>query len=147
MAQKVLSEAQMREYVEQEVRMALMNESVGNNILSESINEALEENMTDENVLDFLKNLTGIGNGQGVSLEGIIMAILGHNFVPNLLGKLLNAIGIPTDQALGQWILKRVGEIGGYSLGQWLDRKYDLIGFDNIFKGRQPQQPVTGTQN
>ena len=127
MAQKILSEEQLREYVEQEVRKALMNEELG-------------ENMTDEGqFLDTLKRLTGIGNGQGVSLEGIVLSVLGHNFIPKLLSGILNAIGIPTDQALGQWILKRVGEVGGYSLGQWLDRKYDFVGLDNLFGGRQPQ--------
>ena len=127
MAQKVLNEEQMREYVEQEVRKALMNEELG-------------ENMTDEGkILDALKQLTGIGNGQGISMEGIIMAILGHNFIPRLLSGILNAIGIPTDGALGQWILKRVGEVGGYSIGQWLDRQYDFIGLDNLLNGRQPQ--------
>ena len=92
MAQKVLSEAQMREYVEQEVRRALMEGNGENSLLSESINEVIAENMADEGVLDWLKNLLGRSqNGQGgsgISMEGIIGAILGRFLVP-VLEKLL----------------------------------------------------------
>ena len=135
MEEKVLNEAQMRKYIENEVRNAL---------LSESINE----NITDEGLLDLLKNVFGIGtdeNGQntqnnenrGISLEGIIGAILGHIAIAPLLTKILNAIGIPANGPLGQFILKRVSEIGGYSLGQWVDRNMgDPIGLDNLFGAR-----------
>lgn len=135
MEEKVLNEAQMRKYIENEVRNAL---------LSESINE----NITDEGLLDLLKNVFGIGtdeNGQntqnnenrGISLEGIIGAILGHIAIAPLLTKILNAIGIPANGPLGQFILKRVSEIGGYSIGQWVDRNMgDPIGLDNLFGAR-----------
>lgn len=135
MEEKVLNEAQMRKYIENEVRNAL---------LSESINE----NITDEGLLDLLKNVFGIGtdeNGQntqnnenrGISLEGIIGAILGHIAIAPLLTKILNAIGIPANGPLGQFILKRVSEIGGYSIGQWVDRNMgDPIGLDNLFGTR-----------
>ena len=123
MAKEVMSEAQLREYVENEVRKALLAEN-------------LEENMTDEGILKWLSNLTGIGNGQGISMEGIAGAILGHIAIAPILTKLLNAIGIPADGALGQFILKRVAEVGGYSLGQWIDRKWDPIGLDNMMGGK-----------
>ena len=101
MAQKVLSEAQMREFVEREVRRALMEENTDNSLLYESINETLEENMTDEGVLDWLKTLVGnsLGtNGQNpsgprISMEGIVGAILGRFMAP-VLGKLLEKLGI-----------------------------------------------------
>ena len=136
MAQKVLSEAQMREYVEQEVRRALMNEGVGNNILSESINEALEENMTDEGVLDWLQNLLGgrmggqQGNGPHISMEGIVGAILGRFLAP-VLEKLLAKIGIEPKSPIGSIIIKAASTMGGYGLGQLVDRKWDPIGVDN----------------
>ena len=125
MTQKVLNEEQMRAFVEQEVRKALME---GN----------MNENMTDEDILDWLSKITGIGNGQGISMEGIVGAILGHIAITPILTKLLNVIGIPADGALGQFILKRVSEVGGYSLGQWIDRKWDPIGMDNIIGGAKP---------
>ena len=126
MAQKVLNEEQMRKYIENEVR---------NTLLAEGMNE----NMTDENILKFLSNLTGIGNGQGISMEGIAGAILGHIAIAPILRKLLNTIGIPADGPLGKFILDRVAEVGGYSVGQWIDRKWDPIGLDNIARGRTPQ--------
>lgn len=128
MEQKVLSEEQMRKYIESEVRNAL---------LSEGIDEGqLYENINDEGFLNWLSKITGIGNGQGISMEGIVGAILGRIAIKPILEKLLNVIGIPTDKALGQFILKRVSEVGGYSLGQWVDRKWDPIGADNGGLGR-----------
>ena len=55
----------------------------------------------------------------------------GHIAIAPILTKLLNAIGIPADGALGQFILKRVSEVGGYTLGQWVDKKWDPVGLDN----------------
>ena len=122
MEEKFLNEEQMRNYIENEVRNALINEGIDENI--------------DENVLDFLGKLVGGGNGQarggrGISMEGIVGALLGHVAITPILSKLLNAIGIPTDGALGQFILKRVGEVGGYYIGDWIDKKWDPIGVDN----------------
>lgn len=136
MAQKVLSEAQMREYVEKEVRKALMSESNSNNILTESINEALEENMSDEGVMDWLKNLLGgqmggqQGNGPHISMEGIVGAILGRFLAP-VLEKLLAKIGIEPKSPIGSIIIKAASTMGGYGLGQLVDRKWDPIGADN----------------
>lgn len=138
MGQKVLSESQMREYVEQEVRRALMNENRNNTILSESISEALEENMTDEGILDWLKNLLGGNDKQtgnenfkpGISMEGIIGAILGRFFAP-VLGKLLSKIGINPNSLIGSVIIKAASTMGGYGIGQFVDKKWDPIGVDN----------------
>lgn len=114
MEQKVLNEEQMREYIENEVRMALLAEGIDENV--------------DEGLLDILKNVFG---GRGISMEGIIGAILGHIAITPILTKLLNVIGIPADGPLGQFILKRVGEVGGYTIGDWIDKKWDPIGVDN----------------
>lgn len=136
MAQKVLSEAQMREYIEKEVRKALMSESNSNNILTESINEALEENMSDEGIMDWLKNLLGgqmggqQGNGPHISMEGIVGAILGRFLAP-VLEKLLAKIGIEPKSPIGSIIIKAASTMGGYGLGQLVDRKWDPIGADN----------------
>lgn len=138
MAQKVLSEEQMRKYVEHEVRKALMKENRENTILAESINEALEENMADEHVFDWLKNLLGRGGqqqqgqagGSGISMEGIIGAILGRFLAP-VLEKLLAKIGIEPKGPVGSIIVKAASTMGGYGIGQWVDKKWDPVGTDN----------------
>ena len=138
MAQKVLSETQMREFVEREVRKALMEGNTSNSLLYESINETLEENMTDEGVLDWLKTLVGnsLGtNGQNpsgprISMEGIVGAILGRFMAP-VLGKLLEKLGIDPDGAIGSVLIKAASTAGGFGLGQLIDKKWDPIGADN----------------
>lgn len=138
MAEKRLNEEQMRAYVESEVRKALMEGRQDNCILNECINEAIDEGMMDEGVLDWLKTLLGnsVGaNGQNpqgpkISMEGIIGAILGRFFAP-VLEKLLNKIGIRPKSELGSVIVKAASTMGGYGLGQLVDKKWDPIGIDN----------------
>ena len=134
MTQKVLSEAQMREYVEREVRKALMKGSGENSLLSESINEVLAENMADEGIFDWLQNLFGGAQnkqgGSGVSMEGIIGAILGRFMAP-VLSNLLAKVGIDPSGPIGSILVKAASTIGGYKLGQMVDRKWDPIGVDN----------------
>jgi hypothetical protein len=134
MTQKVLSEAQMREYVEREVRKALMKGSGENSLLSESINEVLAENMADEGIFDWLQNLFGGAQnkqgGSGVSMEGIIGAILGRFMAP-VLSNLLAKVGIDPSGPIGSILVKAASTIGGYKLGQMVDKKWDPIGVDN----------------
>lgn len=115
MAQMKLNEEQMREYVEQEVRKALMNEN---------IDEA-----------GLLSGLLGgaLGNGFKMpSMEAIIGAVLGNIAIAPLLTKLLNVIGIPADGPLGKFIVETAVTAGGAKLGQWIDEKWDPIGLDNM---------------
>jgi len=138
MAQKVLNESQMRKYIEGEVRKALMNENRENSLLKESINEALEESMMDEGVMDWLNNLLGMGGQSGnqqqgrhgISAEGIVGAILGRFLAP-VLEKLLSKIGIEPKGPIGSLIIKAATTMGGYGIGQWVDKKWDPIGVDN----------------
>ena len=134
MAQKVLSEAQMREYVEMEVRKALMEGNDENSLLSESINEVLAENMADEGALDWLKNLLGMSQnghgGSGISMEGIIGAIIGRFMAP-VLSNLLIKVGIDPNGAIGSILVKAATTLGGYKIGQMVDKKWDPIGIDN----------------
>lgn len=134
MAQKVLSEAQMREYVEREVRKALMEGKSENSLLSESINEVLAENMADEGVVDWLKNLLGrTQNGQGgsgVSMEAVIGAILGRFMAP-VLSNLLSKVGVDPNGAIGSILIKAASTLGGYKLGQMVDKKWDPINIGN----------------
>ena len=150
MTQKVLNEAQMREFVESEVRKALMKEGAQNSLLNECINEAIEENMSDEGVLNWLQNLIGGGAGQrgqaggrGVSMEGIIGAVLAQFLAP-VLKKLLAKIGIDPEGTIGKIIIGAATTGGGYALGNLVDKKWDPIGMDNLIGGRQPQsQPAS----
>ena len=116
MAKKVLSEAQMREYVEQEVRKALMNENIDEaGILSGLLGGAL-------------------GNGFKLpSMEAIIGAVLGNVLIAPILTKFLTTIGIPADGPLGKFIIETAVSAGGAKLGDWIDQKSDPIGIDNVF--------------
>lgn len=127
MAQKVLNEEQMREYVEQEVRKALMNEEI------------------DEGVLDWLSRLAGRSDGQsgmpgwmnildklpGFSWETLIGAVLGRVAVAPILTKLLTSLGIPADGAFGKFIINTAVTAGGAYLGDWIDKNHNLIGGSN----------------
>lgn len=121
MGQKVLNEEQMRALVEEEVRKALM---------TENIDEA-----------GLLSGLLGgvLGNGFKIpSMEGLVGAILGNIAIAPILTKLLNTLGIPADQPAGKFIIETAVTAGGAKLGDWIDKKYDLIGLDNLFRGRTP---------
>lgn len=122
MAQKVLNEEQMREFIEQEVRQALMN-----------------ENIDESGVLSTLLG-GGIGNGfKFPSAEAIIGAVLGNVMIAPLLEKLLNTIGIPVNGPLGKFIVETAVSAGGAKLGDWIDQKFDPIGLDNLFRGSTPK--------
>lgn len=103
MAQQIkLNEEQMREYVEQEVRKALMNENI-------------DENMTDEGLLNRIAGLLfGNGNGEGGnSMLGNL--IKSHMNFPDLLNL---AIGIFGVAPLVKWICGKFGiDVNGV-LGQ-----------------------------
>lgn len=123
MAEKRLNETQMRAFVENEVRKALMEEIPGSqSILNESINEALTENLTDED-LSWLNSLLG-GDPEhpGIRGEAIIGGILGRFLAP-VLTKLLNKIGIDADGPVGQIIIKAATTAGGTAIGQAIGNK------------------------
>lgn len=128
MAQKVLNEEQMREYVENEVRNAL---------LSENIDEGM--------VLNLLKRLFGGKNGNGgnidwasileklpgFSWETVIGAALGRIAIAPILTKLLVSLGIPADSKFAQFIINTAVTAGGAYLGDWVDKNHNLIGGSN----------------
>ena len=132
MEQKVLNEEQMREFIEQEVRKAL-------------VNEGLDENMTNEGFLDWLGKIIGRGDGQngntnwlgildklpGFSWETLIGAVLGRVAVAPILIKLLTSIGIPADGAFGKFVINTAVTTGGAYLGDWIDKNHNLIGGSN----------------
>ena len=132
MAQKVLNEEQMREFIEQEVRKAL-------------VNEGLDENMTDEGLLDWIKKIIGLGGEQGgninwlsileklpgFSWETLIGAVLGRVAIAPILVKLLTSLGIPADGAFGKFIINTAVTAGGAYLGDWIDKNHNLIGGSN----------------
>lgn len=127
MGQKVLNEEQMREYVEQEVRKALMNEEI------------------DEGILNWLGKLVGGGEGHngginwmgildklpGFSWETLIGAVLGRVAVAPILVKFLTSLGIPADSAFGKFIINTAVTTGGAYLGDWIDKNHNLLGGSN----------------
>ena len=122
MKQKVLNEEQMREYIENEVRKALMNENINEKWLSGLLGGIL-------------------GNGLKVpSAEALIGAILGNIAIAPLLTKLLEAIGIPANGPLGKFIIETAVTAGGAKLGDWIDQKWDPIGLDNLLMKGMPKQ-------
>jgi len=132
MAQKVLNEEQMREFIEQEVRKAL-------------VNEGLDENMTDEGFLDWIKKIVGLGGEQGgninwlgileklpgFSWETLIGAVLGRVAIAPILTKLLTSLGIPADSAFAKFIINTAVTVGGAYVGDWVDKNHNLIGGSN----------------
>ena len=130
MAQKKLNEDQMRGYIEQEVRRALMSESKGKTVLQESIDEVLAENMTDEGFLDWLSNLFGGqgGSGKGFQAETILGAILGRLAAP-LLRSLLRHLGVDADGQLGRAITNALSATLGGIAGQKVGEKWNPISF------------------
>lgn len=141
MAQKVLSEEQMREYVEQEVRKALMNENKGKTILQESIDEVLAENMADEGFMDWIGNLFGGqgGSGKGFQAEAIVGAILGRLASP-LLRNLLKRLGVDADGELGRAITNALSMTLGGIAGQKVGERWNPIDMSRLIGGGQPQQ-------
>lgn len=105
MAQQVMNEAQMRGYVEKEVRKAL-----------------LKENVTDEGLISgILGMIPYVAGGGNLSLESLIGGILGQFTVAPLLKLLLNAIGIRSNSKVFEFIMNAAGTYGGARLGDLLD--------------------------
>ena len=130
MAQKALNEQQMREYVESEVRKALMNESKSKTVLQESIDEVLAENMADEGFMQWLSKLFGgqEGSGKGFQAETILGAILGRLAAP-LLRRILAKLGVDADGELGRAITNAVATSLGAIGGQRVGEKWNPISF------------------
>lgn len=124
MAEKRLNEEQLREYVEKEVSMALLNEEI------------------DEGVLDFLTGgKSGTNTGAlgstlsklipGFSWETLIGGILGRIAIEPILKNILEKIGIKADGDVGRAILHAVSVYGGAKIGDWVDKKWNPIGDSN----------------
>lgn len=116
MAQKIMNEGQLREYVEQEVRTALMNEKIDEGLLSGLAG-----------IAPIVRKVGGVKN---LSMESIIGVILGQVAIAPLLTKLLATIGIPADSAFGKFIIQTAVSAGGAYLGDWIDKKWDPIGLN-----------------
>jgi hypothetical protein len=134
MAQKVLSEAQMREYVEQEVRKTLMNENIDEGVFGTLIGLV-------GGLYPIIRRL-GLKN---ISLESIVCATLANVAIAPLIGRILEAIGIPANGAVGQMLLKAASSYGGGSLGNWLHQNWDVLGLDNILGGQGAAAGASGT--
>lgn len=126
MGQKVLNEEQMREYVEQEVRKALMNEEIDEGILNWIMKLAGGDSQNGNiNWMGILDKLPGF------SWETLIGAVLGRIAVAPILVKLLTSLGIPADSAFGKFVVNTAVTAGGAYLGDWIDKNHNLIGGSN----------------
>ena len=118
MAQQVLNEEQMREYVEQEVRKALMNENIDENTF-----ESLFGNGGNGiNWINILNKLPGF------SWETLIFAALGKVAIGPIIRKLLGTIGIPAESKFAEFIIDNATAVGGAYLGDWIDKNHNLFG-------------------
>lgn len=120
MAQKVLNEEQMREYIENEVKAALLAEGI-----DENMDEGLLSGLA--GILPLIKKVGGIKN---LSMESIMGVLLGQIAIAPILTKLLTSLGIPADGALGKFIIQTAVSAGGAYLGDWIDKKWDPVGLD-----------------
>lgn len=120
MAQKVLNEIQMREYVEREVRKALMNEN---------INEGL-----DEGVLDFIagKLFNGGGNPNSplgklikshMNFPDMMNLVLGIFGVAPIVKWLCGALGIDVNGPFGNMIVTALSGFGTVAVGDAIQAK------------------------
>ena len=119
MGQKVMNEEEMREYVEQEVRKALVNEGIDEGFLSDAWNKITQ-------LLGALRN--GGGNGgllqmvgnyikENMSLEevlGFAVRMFGINAVLSLICRVL---GIEINGPIGHAIKVGISAIGASATG------------------------------
>lgn len=108
MAQKKLNEEQMREYVEQEVRKALMNENI------------------DEGLLDKIMGLLNGDSGKGIignyikehmNMEDLITFAIGIFGVAPLVNWICRLIGLDVQGPLAQILIRGLSGVGTVALG------------------------------
>jgi uncharacterized membrane protein YgcG len=115
MGQKVLNEEQMREYVEQEVRKALMNEQL------------------DEGLLDFLSDKL-FSNGSPNSAFGrlikdhmnfpdLMSLVIGIFGVAPIVKWLCGAFGINVNGPLGDLLVRALSGAGAVAVGDMIQNK------------------------
>lgn len=120
MAQKVLSEAQMREYVEQEVRKALMNENMDEGL--------------DEGILDFIAGKLFNNGGNPNSFLGklikdhmnfpdLMNLVIGLFGVAPIVKWLCGTFGIDVDGPIGKILVTALSGIGTVAIGDAIQAK------------------------
>lgn len=120
MSQKVLNEEQLREYVEQEVRSALMNEN---------IDEGL-----DENAINWLagKLFSNGGNPNGVlgrlikehmNFPDLMNLVIGIFGVAPIVKWLCGAFGIDVDGPIGNLLVRALSGLGTVAIGDAIQNR------------------------
>ena len=120
MAQKVLNEEQLREYVEQEVRSALMNEN---------IDEGL-----DENAMTWLAGKL-FGNGgnpnsilgklikEHMNFPDLMNLVIGIFGVAPIVKWLCGAFGIDVDGPIGNLLVRALSGLGTVAIGDAIQNR------------------------
>ena len=122
MGQKVLNEEQMREYVEQEVRKALMN-----------------EDMDEGRILDFITGKLFGNGGDPTSLFGrlikdhmnfpdIMNLVIGIFGVAPIVKWLCGVFGINVDGPLGNLLVRALSGAGAVAIGDAIQAKRSAPG-------------------
>lgn len=120
MAQKVLSEAQMREFVEREVRKALVNENIDEGI--------------DEGLLDALAGrlFDGDGNASGVlgrlikehmNFPDLMNLVIGIFGVAPIVKWLCKAFGIDINGPIGKLLVTALSGFGTVAVGDMIQNR------------------------
>lgn len=125
MAEKVLNEEQMRQYVESEVRKALMNEQI-------------DENITDEGILDFLASKL-FSNGDATNIFGKL--IKDHMNFPDLMNLVIGIFGVAP---IVKWICGIFGIDVNGPLGNLLVRALSAAGTVAIGDAIQNKRAARG---
>lgn len=109
MAQKVLNEEQMREYVEQEVRSALMNENMDEGWIMDKIMGLLNGGSG--------KNIIGSYIKEHMNPADLINLAIGIFGVAPIARWLCNAIGIDVNGPLAKVLITALSGMGAMAIG------------------------------
>lgn len=120
MAQKVLSEAQMREYVEQEVRKALVNENIDEGI-DEGLLDALAGRLfdSDGNANGFLGRLIK----EHMNFPDLMNLVIGIFGVAPIVKWLCGAFGIDINGPLGNLLVTALSSFGTVAVGDMIQNR------------------------
>lgn len=113
MEQKVLNEEQMREYIENEVRMAL---------LAEGIDETLDEGPILDKIMGFLTGSRGLGLvgnyiKEHMNIEDLISFAIGIFGVAPIVRWLCGRLGISVEGPIGKLIVTALSGLGSVAIG------------------------------
>ena len=109
MAQKIMNEGQLREYVEQEVRTALMNENIDEGWLMDKISGLLNGNSGRGIIANYIK--------QHMNPADLINLAIGIFGVAPIVKWLCSAFGIDVNGPIGNVLVRALSGMGAMAIG------------------------------